>query len=128
MNGKQQRMLYCLDKWMRLREQGITITEYCKERNAKLIGIYGYGRLGKHLVWELENQNLCIPWIMDRRYDDIHIDNKGCSLLSPDDRVHIQNVDMIIVTAIEDYYDIEARLSRFTNVEVMSLEQLINLY
>ncbi len=125
MGDKWQTILLCMDRWMSLREQKVTIMSYFKNRGLNSIGVYGYGRLGRHLVWELENEGYHIPWIMDQRYSVINIDNKECLLLSPDDMSHLGEAELIIVTALEDYYDIEVKLCRAASVEVISLEQII---
>ena len=127
MEEKNKKILGYLDKWTGLREQGITLTKYCRDRKAENIGVYGFGRLGRHLVWELENEGFTVPWIMDKRYDVISINNKKCRLLSPEEMGSIKDVDMIIVTALEEYYSIEAQICRHTNVEVISIEQILNL-
>ena len=125
MYNKQKDILYCLDKWMELREQGITLTQYCKERDAVRIGVYGYGKLGRHLVWELENENFFVSWIMDQRYNCIRLENQQIKILSPSEMLNVEEVDMIIVTALEDYYDIEAELCRYTDVEVISIKEIL---
>lgn len=123
---KLKRILKLLDDWMSLREQDITLTGYCKERNAKTIGVYGYGRLGKHLVWELEREKLYVSWIMDQRCNAIKKANEDCMILSPAEMTHLPAVDMIIITALEDYYNIEAQICKYTKAEVVSVEQILN--
>lgn len=125
MEEKLRKLLKFMDEWMSLREQGITLTRYCKERNVKSVGVYGYGKLGRHLIWELENEDFHIPWIMDQRCDAIKIVNKDCKMLSPTEMTHMPAVDIIIVTALEDYYRIEAQLCKYTKTEVVSIEQIL---
>lgn len=128
MDEKKKKIISYVDQWMELRGRKITITTYFKERDIKSVGVYGYGRLGKHLVWELEYEGYHVPWIMDRRYNAIHINNKECKVLSSDDMSHLEEAELIVVTAFEDYYDIEAKLCRFADVEVISIELLMNYY
>ena len=125
METKLQKIVYCMDRWMWLREQGITITDYCKEHKAESISVYGYGRLGKHLVWELQNEVFQIPWIMDQRSMDIDVDHNKYELILPHEVNRVKDADMIIVTAVEDYYDIEAELSKYTKAEIISIERII---
>ena len=127
MDEKFQKMAICLDKWMSLREKGVSITEYCRCRGRWSVGIYGYGKLGRHLVWELEKEGFCISWIMDQRNDKIDIGDKEYRILPPEDTSCVNRADMIIITALEDYYDIEAKLCRCTNVEIISVEQIIDI-
>ena len=126
MDDIQQKKLWCMDMWMSLREQNCTITQYLKDHNVQSIGVYGYGRLGRHLVWELNNEGYSVSWIMDRRYDSLDINS--CQLISPDDMNYLKETDLIIVTALDDYDDIEADFSRYTRTEIMSIEHLIKIY
>lgn len=112
---------------MRLREQGITLTKYCRDRKVQFVGVYGFGRLGRHLVWELENEGFTVSWIMDRRCEKITIENKKCMLLSPEKMESVKDAEMIIVTALEDYYNIEAQICKYTNAEVISIEQILDM-
>lgn len=127
MEEKNKKILRYMDKWMELREQGITLTKYCRDRKVQFVGVYGFGRLGRHLVWELENEGFTVSWIMDRRCEIITIENKEYRLLSPEEMELVKNADMIIVTALEDYYNIEAQICKYTSVEVISIEQILDM-
>lgn len=127
MDEKLDKMVKCLDKWMGLREEGISLASYCTDRDVRVIGIYGYGRLGRHLVWELERGGLSVSWIMDQRYDVLGKKNKCYRFLSPNEGCRLENVDMIIVTAVEDYYQIEAELCKYMDVEIVSVEEIVDV-
>lgn len=127
MEEKNKKILRYLDKWMGLREQGFTLTKYCRDRKIQSVGVYGFGRLGRHLVWELETEGFTVPWIIDKRCDKLTINNRRYKLLPPEKMESIKDADMIIVTALEDYYSIEAQLCKYTRAEVISIEQILDM-
>ncbi len=115
----------CMDIWMSLREHGENINQYFKLRNIQKIGIYGYGLLGKHLVWEIENSNNTahVEWILDKRADAISI--AKYAVYKPEQIQVISKPDIIVVSAINDFEEIEAMLSSAVRVPVQSLETII---
>lgn len=115
----------CMNMWMYLREQGENINKYFELRNIKKIGIYGYGMLGKHLVWEIENfNNLAhVEWILDRRADTISIEKYA--VYKPEKIQIISKPEIIVVSAVNDFEEIEALLSSVVRVPVQSLETII---
>jgi len=115
----------CLDIWMNLREKNHSINDYFKVRNIRKVGIYGYGILGKHLFWELEQSDdaICVSWILDQRAERIM--NLNCQVLQPEMIEKIEEPDLIVVSAINDFEEIEMFISEKTRVSVLSLESII---
>lgn len=125
MEELQIRILNYIDRWITLRENNISITEYCEDVNAKTVAIYGYGKLGRHLLWELQNNGFLVPWIMDKRYDEIKLKDDSIKILPPLEIKEIPAVDMIIVTALSDFREIEAELSKHTECIIVSIDDII---
>jgi len=114
-----------MDKWMCLREQNGNITKYFELRNIQKIGIYGYGLLGKHLIWEIErfNPTAHVEWILDKRADAISITKYA--VYKPEEIQIISKPEIIVVSAINDFEEIEAMLSSAVRVPVLSLETIM---
>lgn len=64
---KFEQYMRLLDRWMELREQGIHISTFFKERGIQKIGIYGYGNFGRHLYWELKNSDVEVLYLIDQQ-------------------------------------------------------------
>ncbi len=56
-----------LDRWMELREKNISICEHLKSNQIYRPAIYGYGDFGRHLYWELKENGIEVPFIIDRQ-------------------------------------------------------------
>lgn len=113
----------CMDTWMNLRENDYTVNTYFSQRNIHKIGIYGYGILGRHLIWEIEQSELQALWILDKRAGSITTASYPVYL--PDAVEEIEQPDVIVVCAVSDFEEIEAFLCERTRVPVVSLETMI---
>ena len=120
---KYHKIAKCMDLWMDLREKDYSINDFFLSRNVQKVGIYGYGILGRHLIWELEQANIDIMCILDRRAGTLMTGRYP--IYHPEDIGEIDEPDMIIICAIMDFEEIEAFLCRNTRVPVQSIECLI---
>lgn len=121
---KYRKNMRCLDKWMHNREKGKNIAEYLWTCHVNAIGIYGYGILGKHLVWELQEKNYPISWIMDK---DSWGDERYCDIVRPDDADSVEKVGLIVITALAAVEEVESFLMKqsIMPVRIISIEELI---
>lgn len=115
----------CMDRWMSLREKNHSINAYFRYYDIRTIGIYGYGILGRHLVWEIEcgEVYVSIKWILDKRAKDIIDINYPVFI--PEDFNVTNDVDVIVVSAINDFDEIERILSEQKRIKVISLDSII---
>lgn len=125
MNDKWHMMSLCMDQWMKLREQEVTIMNYFEERGAHSAGVYGYGILGRHFVWEAERSGwrVGIEWILDRRADTIVA--APYPVYRPETIKTLSEPDLIVVCAISDFDEIEAFVSARMCLPVVSLKTII---
>lgn len=106
-----------LDKWLSVNyyEKNWTIAY-----KNKTIAIYGYGLLGKHLIAELEKNDIEPEFIIDRSHD---IKSKY-SIYKIEDEW--PNVQLIVVTAIYDYGNVYSLIKKKKPMtDVVSLEHII---
>lgn len=115
----------CMDIWMNLRENNNSINEYFKLREIQKVGIYGYGILGRHLIWEIEQSGglINVEWILDKRADSIT--TLHYPVYQPDRIATIDSPELIVVCAINDFEEIEAFISEQTRVPIISLDSII---
>lgn len=125
MNDKWQMMSLCMDQWMKLREQEATVMTYFEERGIHSVGVYGYGILGRHFVWEAERSGTLtgIKWILDRRADTIAA--ASYPVYRPEIMETLSQPDLIVVCAISDFDEIEAFVSARMRLPVVSLKTVI---
>ena len=107
-------------QWMRILQQGKSISEYLKMNGITDVAIYGMGMLGERLFDELSNSDIMVVCGIDRdikkHYRDLPI-------------TRINNipgeVTYIIVTAIFYYQDIKDNLAQCTGAKIISLQDII---
>nr|WP_302141925.1 glycoside hydrolase family 99-like domain-containing protein [uncultured Schaedlerella sp.] len=106
-----------LDKWLSINENKKNWTIAFKN---KKLAIYGYGLLGKHLITELEQNNMIPEFIIDRNQDI----KSQYPIYGVDD--NWPDVQTIIVSAIYDYGNVFHLIKeKQPDVEVVSLEHII---
>lgn len=120
---KYHKIAKCMDLWMDLREKDYSINNFFLSRNVQKVGIYGYGILGRHLIWELEQSNIDIMCILDRRAESIK--NAHYPLYLPEDIGNIDQPDLIVVCAVNDFDVIEASLCEKTHVSLISMDTIL---
>lgn len=121
-NEKYKKIMKCLDYWLMAHEKGNYVADYLKHCHYKKIGIYGYGVLGRHLVYELMEGKFKIQWVMDKFSTG---DEKYEHIIRPDDRESQKDVDIAIITAVTVVEEIEMFLSGFVTGQIISVEELI---
>ena len=84
------------------------------------VAIYGMKELGERLYDELENSGIEVCYIIDKNADSIYAD---VDVITPDD--DLKPVDVIVVTAIYYFDEIEEMLSEKVDYPVISLEDIL---
>lgn len=114
-------MLYmAFDQWLRIRQEGKTLVEFFERYNYKTVAIYGMKELGERLYDELEGTGITVKYIIDKNADTIYAD---VDVVTPDDE--LEPVDVIVVTAIYYFDEIEMMLSEKVDYPVASLEDVL---
>lgn len=111
----------CFDRWMDLREKNICISDYLKKYDITQVAVYGYGMLGKHLIKELEEQNIRIAYILDR---NCRKQSLKYEIKNPQD--NLPQVDAIIVTVVDEFDEIYQSLKDRVNSKFFSLFEIVS--
>lgn len=108
--------------WLMLKNSGKSLEKFFADKGVRTIAIYGMGELGHRLAEELENgTSIEIKYAIDRKEEAAISDYEVVSIDS-----ELQEVDMIVVTPLFDYYAIEERLHEVCDYEIVSLEEVID--
>lgn len=123
MNERESYMNYCLlDKqWMELENLGGNINSFFKERNIKTIAVYGIGSLTNRLIDELQEFNINILYLISSSQINIY---KGISVYDIDEE--LPEVDIIVITEIDNYLKVERELCEKNIIEVISIQELVD--
>ena len=118
---KYKKMFNFLGRWVLLNECGISVGEYLKDAGVRNVAIYGFGILGKHLLFELRQSGINIVYGIDKRSDKLNLD---ILFLDWEKKEDLPDVDMLIVTAIADYPMIEKEICEVREYPIVSLEDI----
>lgn len=107
------------DKWFCMKEQGRSIETFFKENGYKTIALYGYGKMGKHLLHDLKNTFVQVKYVIDQyaahTAGDVEIKRQEDILAK---------VDAVIVTATFDFERIKHQLSGRNIGKIISMEEI----
>ena len=117
---KVHELYMAFDQWLGIRQEGKTLVEYFHQQNFKTIAIYGMKELGEHLYEELKDSDITVKYIIDKNADCIYSD---VDVITPDD--DLEQVDVIVVTAIYYFDEIEEMLSQKVDYPIISLEDIL---
>lgn len=109
-----------LNKWMKLKENNVSIAERLKEKGIETIAIYGMGDIGKHLEKELENSDILVKYAIDRSYYAI------IDLDVYDPESEMPPVDAIIVTPVFEFEDICRSMKERMNCKIWSIADIVS--
>lgn len=110
----------CLDEWMSLKEKNINPADYLKRCNYKRTAVYGMGILGRHLLYDLEKAEIEVAYIIDRR---VELKHPKLEIKGPED--DLEEVDVVVVTAIADFDEIFDELNDRINCPIVSIAEII---
>lgn len=108
------------DQWLHVRQEGKTLVEYFEKQGYKTVAIYGMKELGERLYDELQGSDITVKYIIDQNADSIYAD---VDVITPDET--LEPVDVIVVTAIYFFDEIEEMLSEKVDYPIVSLEDIL---
>ncbi|MDD2972730.1 MAG: hypothetical protein PHE02_11440 [Lachnospiraceae bacterium] len=109
-----------LNQWLALKQEGKGIAVYLSEKGYRTIAIYGMGELGNRLKSELDKTDISIKYCLDK--ESVCLDEHQNVI---DFDAKLPSVDLIIVTAMFAFDEIEEELSDRTDSRIMPLDELI---
>ena len=120
-NHAKLHMLYmAFDQWLRIHQEEKTLVEYFEKNGYKTVAIYGMKELGERLYVELEGSDIKVKYIIDKNADQICAD---VDVITPDEK--LEPVDVIVVTALYYFDEIEEMLGEEVDYPVVSLKNIL---
>ena len=109
-----------LDKWLYLRDNHINFDKYFLKYGYENIAIYGMGKLGMHLLHELQERKIHVLFGIDRNIDN---NNDIIKIYNPKD--NIPQVDAIVITVTNQYGVISEQLTKHVSCSMITIEEII---
>lgn len=117
---KHLALFLMMNQWVRVKQEGKNLSSYFEKNNYKKIAIYGMSYAGETLVQELKETGIDIVYGIDRNADGIYSD---IELFSMEDE--LPETDVVIVTAITFFNQIEEELAQKVDCPIISLEDVL---
>ena len=109
-----------LENWMHLRDHKIQFSSYLKKYEYKKIAVYGMGRLGAHLLHELNEEDIQVCFGIDQNYQE---DNCAIEVFTPFQQM--PEVDAVVVTVLGEYHGIIGVLRQHMSCPIITLEEIV---
>lgn len=119
-SDKYWTLFVMMNQWVRIKQGGKKLSDYFEKYGYKKIAIYGMGYAGETLLSELKDSNIEIAYGIDRNADKILLD---IDILSLED--NLPGVDVIVVTAVTYFEEVEEALSKRTDSKIISLDNML---
>jgi glycosyltransferase involved in cell wall biosynthesis len=114
-------MFFVAEKWLRINQKGKTVSDYIRDHGYQTVAIYGFGALGSDLYDELNKSRIPVQYVIDRASMDL---GEWITQLKPEDI--LPPVELIIVTAINDFDNIYNNLNSRYPYTIMNLEDILD--
>lgn len=120
MSDKHLKLFLMMNQWVKIKQEGKSLTTFFDRNGYKQIAIYGMSYAGETLVEELKGSNITIKYGIDKRAANVYAE---FDIVLPGD--NLEEVDAIIVTSITFYDEIETILARKIDCPIISLEDVL---
>lgn len=109
-----------LNQWLILKQEGKSLEKFFCDKGYKSIAIYGMGELGNRLYEELKDSSLEVKYAIDK-----NASNTYSELTVYEIEEKLPTVDVIVVSPIFAFDEIEKDLSEIVNYPIISLEDIV---
>lgn len=118
--AKVHELYMAFDQWLQIRQEGKTLVEYFTKNGYKTVAVYGMKELGERLIDELKGSGVTVSYAIDKNADCIYAE---VDVVTPDEE--LAEVDVIVVTAITYFDEIEEMLCEKVDCPIISLEDIL---
>lgn len=109
-----------LNQWLRVHQSGKDLSKFLIAHNYRSIAIYGMRELGEALLNELKGSEVEVKYAIDRNAEDIYAE---VDIYRPEDE--LEKVDVVIVTAIHWFDEIEVNMKEKIDCPILSLDDIL---
>ena len=120
MSDKHLSLFLMMNEWVKIKQNGKNLLDYFVRSNYNRIAIYGMSYVGETLLKELSGSEVEVVYGIDKNAEIIDQEFKVITMENP-----LEEVDVIVVTAITFYDEIEEKLSKKIDCPIISLEDIL---
>lgn len=119
-SDKHLNLFLMMNQWVKVKQAGKNLSSWFEREGYQEIAIYGMHYAGETLVEELRDSNVKVKYGIDKNAGRIYAD---FDTVTPD--TPLDKVDVIVVTPIAFFDEIEQMLSEKVDCPIISLEDII---
>lgn len=120
MSDKHLALFLMMNQWVKVKQDGKNLSAYFEKHNYKKIAVYGMSYAGETLIDELKGTAIEVVYGIDQNADSIYAD---VDVISMNDE--LEPVDVVVVTAITFFDEIEGALAEKMECPILSLEDIL---
>lgn len=120
LSDKHLALFLMMNQWVKIKQEGKNLASYFEKKGYQKIAIYGMSYAGETLVEELKHSDITIKYGIDQNADKMYAD---FDIVSPEET--LDEVDVIVVTSITFFDEIEEKLRGKTDCQIISLEDIL---
>lgn len=110
-----------LNQWLVLKQEGKSLEQFFIDNKYKTVAIYGMGELGNRLYDELkDSNNIQVKYAIDRNAASTYAEIEILEL-----EAGLPEVDVIVVTAVFAFDEIEEELKKKVECQIVSLNDVV---
>lgn len=120
MSDKHLELFKMMNQWVNVKQEGKNLSEFFERNNYKKIAVYGMSFAGETLINELKGTEIVVKYGIDKNADRIYSEVDIVSMENI-----LEEVDVVVVTAITFYNEIKEKLEEKINCPIISLEDIL---
>lgn len=121
MSDKHLALFLMMNQWVKIKQEGKNLVSYFEKEGYKKIAIYGMSYVGETLIEELRGTDVQVAYGIDKNASSIYSEIDVSSMEDS-----LEEVDVVVVTAITFFDEIEKELKTKVNCPIVSLEDILN--
>ncbi|EDS76727.1 conserved hypothetical protein [Clostridium botulinum C str. Eklund] len=124
-----EHMYYVMNTWIKIKNYGLTICDFCDKHNIKSVAIYAVGEVGSRIYEELEKSNIEVKYFTDKKFidNDSYMEYNGIPIVNINNYKDKNEVDAIIVSTTFYMDDITEMLKKMGVIKpIISLEEVVS--
>lgn len=118
--GKFQRISAVYDAWVSLKNRGIHLSCYLRERGCQRVAVYGMTNLGMRLFEELKRDEMEVPCFIDRNAPFLDGPVRVCEPMES-----LPAVDAVVISLVQQEDKIRKLLRTKLSVPVWTISELV---
>ncbi len=120
LSDKHLKLFLMMNQWVKVKQEGKEIASFFQNNGYKKIAIYGMSYAGETLLEELKGTDIEVAYGIDSKADSIYA---NIDIVTIEDSM--ESVDVIVVTAITFFDEIEEKLNEKVDCPIVSLEDIL---